>query len=182
MRPEEPGTARTLPVLLAAALVACLAVAGWLVVRHDDQSEQLADVREQVRRLDAEKQASRAALKAAGAFVAKVTTYSYKPGQHDFAWVEELHDPEVRERYEPVVKDLQRAIRQNRTTAEGRVVDSAARVVDESQVEVLAFVDQALTDPGGEVSVEQSSITLTMQLVAGEWRVDEIRFLNALNP
>lgn len=178
-RDEKAGT---LTVLLAAALVACLAVGGWLVKQHDDQAEELADVQAKVQRLDAEKRASREALEAAGAFVARATTYSYRAGQHDFAWVEELHDPEVRERYEPVVKDLQKAIRQNRTTAEGRVVDSAARVVDETQVEVLAFVDQALTDPGGEVSVEQSSITVTMRLVAGEWRVDEIRFLNALNP
>ncbi|WP_435769189.1 hypothetical protein [Nocardioides sp. SYSU DS0651] len=179
-RDHRPG--RNLLVALVAVLVACLGVGAWLVVENREQSEDIAQLRERARLLSAEQEAEQDALAAARAFVAEVTTYSYKRGEHDFDWVDELHDPEVRERYEPVVADLQRAIRRNRTTARGQVVESAARVVDPTQVEVLAFVDQALTDPSGEVSVEQSSITLTMKLVDGEWRVDEIGFLNALNP
>jgi hypothetical protein len=177
----EKKTRSTLLVALVAVLVACLAVVGWLVKENNDKSDELAQAREQAQLLDAERQASREALKAAGVFVGKVTTYSYKEGEHDFAWVEELSNPEVRERYRPVVADLQKTIVASKTSAEGRVVESAARVIDETQVEVLAFVDQAITDPSGEVSIEQSSITLTMKLVEGEWRVDELRFLNALN-
>lgn len=179
---ERTGVPRSVSVALAGVVVALLAAGGWLLKEGDERADELAEAREQLQVLEAEERAGREALKAAAVFVGKVTTYSYKEGEHDFAWVEELNDPDVRARYEPVVADLQRTIVASRTTAEGRVVDSAPRVIDQSQVEVLAFVDQAITDRAGEVSVEQSSITVTMKRVDGEWRVEELRFLNALTP
>ena len=148
-----------------------------------DSGDGEAALRDQIRTLQAEKKANEDAVTAAKAFVAKVTTYSYKPGEHDFAWVEELQNEKVRTQFEERVDDLQRAIETSKTSAKGQVVEAMGRVVDETQVEVLAFVDQAITDPSGEVSVEESSITLTMKLdgKSGEWEVDTLTFLNQVD-
>lgn len=177
---RKPGT---LVVALAAALVVCLAFGVWTMVENRRQAAELAEVRKQAQALSEEQQAGKDATAAAAAFVAEVTTYSYKKGEHDFAWVDRLNDPEVRERYEPGVPGLQKFIRDSRTRAEGKVIESAARVLDPTQVEVIAFVDQALLDKDdcrGTPCVEESRVALTMRLVDGEWLVQDIRFLNDL--
>ena len=148
-----------------------------------DDGDDEAGLRDQIRTLQAEKKANEDAVTAAKAFVAKVTTYSYKAGEHDFGWVEELQNEKVRSQFEERVDDLKKAIETSRTSAKGQVVEAMGRVVDETQVEVLAFVDQAITDPSGEVSVEESSITLTMKLDedSGDWQVDTLTFLNQVD-
>lgn len=180
MSGAEQRRPSTLVLALVAALVVCLGFIAWLVKENGDKSDEVDRAQHQAQVLDDEKQAGQDAIKAAAAFVGKVTTYSYKPGEHDFAWVEELNNPKVRERYEPVVKDLQKTIVASKTTAKGHVIESAARVIDPTQVEVLVVLEQALTGPDGKVSVEQPSITVTMKKVDGAWKVDELRFLNSL--
>ncbi len=167
---------------LVAALVVALATCGWLVMENNDRDDAAREAREQASTLDAEKQANKDAIEAASAFVAEVTTYSYKEGEHDFDWVEELQDEKVREQFRERVADLQRTIVLSKTSARGQVTESAGRVVDRTQVEVLAVVDQAITDQDGKVSVEQSSIRLTMTLVGGEWLVDTLTFLSSVDP
>ncbi|HWI42565.1 MAG TPA: hypothetical protein VNS81_03025 [Nocardioides sp.] len=180
MTAEEKRGPGTLVLALVAALVVSLGFLAWLVKENNDESGEADRAQHQAQVLDEEKQAGQDAIKAAGVFVGKVTTYSYKPGQHDFAWVDELNDPKVRDRYQPVVKDLQRTIVASRTTAKGHVIESAARIIDRTQVEVLVVLEQAITGPDGKVSVEQPSITVTMKKVDGTWKVDELRFLNSL--
>lgn len=176
---QGPGN---LVLALAAALVAALAVCVWLAVSGGGSGADEDSLRDKVSALEAEKTANKDALEAASAFVARVTTYSFEDGKHDLDWVEDLQNEEVREQFRERVADLQATIVASKTSAKGQVTQSAGRVVDESQVEVLAFVDQAITDQSGEVSVEQSSINLTMKLVGGEWKVDTLTFLNAVDP
>lgn len=183
--PERPGKGPGNVVLaLVAALVVALAACGFLLKDNLDKRDDIRSAERGQQTLDdltAEKQANQEAIEAASAFVAKVTTYSFEEGEHDFDWVEELQNEEVREQFRERVADLQATIVASKTSAKGQVTQSAGRVVDRSQVEVLAFVDQAITDPSGEVSVEQSSINLTMKLVDDEWKVDTLTFLNAVN-
>lgn len=174
---KGPGN---LVLALAAALVVALGACAWLVVSGADSGDE-ESLRERVSALEAEKTANKEAIEAASAFVARVTTYSWEEGQHDLDWVDDLQNAEVREQFRERVADLQKTIVASKTSAKGQVTQSAGRVVDDSQVEVLAFVDQAITDQSGDVSVEQSSINLTMKLVGGEWKVDTLTFLNAVN-
>jgi Mce-associated membrane protein len=175
---QGPGN---LVLALAAALVVALGACVWLAVSAGGSGDE-ESLRERVSVLEAEKAANQEAIEAASAFVARVTTYSFEEGQHDLDWVDDLQNEEVREQFRERVADLQRTIVASKTSAKGEVTQSAGRVVDDSRVEVLAFVDQAITDQSGEVSVEQSSINLTMTLVGGEWKVDTLTFLNAVNP
>lgn len=171
----------TLVIALVALLVVALVGCGWLVkVNRDKDADVKAgqDRAKIVEELQAEKKADQDAVTAAKAFVTKVTTYSYQPGQHDFAWVKELLNEKVRTELEQRAADLQKAIVASKTSAKGEVVDAMGRVVDATQVEVLAFVDQGITDPSGKVSVEESAIRLVMKKVDEAWRVDSLTFLN----
>ena len=166
-----------LVIALAAALVVALAACAWLLV--DRQSgDDGADARNEVRELQAEKAANKDAITAASAFVTKATSYSYEDGKHDFAWVDELQNKEVRERLEKNVADLKKAIEVSKTSAKGQVVEAAGRVVSPEQVEVLAYYSQAITDDSGEVSVQDGSILMTMKLVGADWKVDSLQFLS----
>ncbi|NYI47115.1 Mce-associated membrane protein [Nocardioides aromaticivorans] len=166
-----------LVIALAAALVVALAACAWLLV--DRQSgDDGADARSQVRELQAEKAANKDAITAASAFVTKATSYSYEDGKHDFAWIDELQNKEVRERLEKNVADLKKAIEVSKTSAKGQVVEAAGRVVSAEQVEVLAYYSQAITDDSGEVSVQDGSILMTMKLIGADWKVDSLQFLS----
>ena len=181
----KPGRSGSGPSTLVIALVALLLVAlvgcGWLVKLNRDKDADVKAAHDRAKVIDelrAEKKADQEAVSAAKAFVTKVTTYSFQPGQHDFAWVEELLNEKVRTQLQQRSADLQKAIVASKTSAKGEVVDAMGRVVDASQVEVLAFVDQAITDPSGKISVEESAIRLVMKSVDDKWRVDTLTFLN----
>lgn len=178
MRSQEKR-ASTLVIALAAVVVACLAVGAWLVAENRDREDELSEVRGQTQALQAEKDAEVDALRAAGAFLVEATGYSHEEGEHDFAWVDELNNGEVKAGLQPVVADLQKVIRQEKVTAKGEVIESAARVVADDHVEVVAFVDQAIVRADSpEVSIEEMRISMTMKLVGGTWRVDRLDFLN----
>ncbi|HWJ08343.1 MAG TPA: hypothetical protein VNS46_03145 [Nocardioides sp.] len=172
---SAPGN---LVIALAAALVVALAACAWLVVDNRQNADDAADARDQARELQAEKDASQEAITAAGAFVSKATSYSYEEGRHDFAWIDELLNDEVRTRLQANADDLRKAIEVSKTSAKGEVVQAAGRVVSPEQVEVLAYYSQAITDDSGDVSVQDGSIVMTMKLVGGDWKVDSLQFLN----
>lgn len=174
--PERTGPGN-LVIALAAALVVALAACAWLLVDRQGGDDG-ADARGQVRELQAEKDANKAAITAASAFVTKATSYSYEEGKHDFAWIEELQNEQVRERLEKNAADLKKAIEVSKTSAKGQVVEAAGRVVSAEQVEVLAYYSQAITDDSGDVSVQDGSILMTMKLVGADWKVDSLQFLS----
>jgi Mce-associated membrane protein len=175
-------------IALVAALVAALAVGGWLLVDRNDKAEELRDAKAQVRDLRAnddaaaEQQAGQDALRAAREVLLEITTYSWKAGEHEFAWVGKLNNEELKRKLAPNVGDLQKAIRQGKVTAQGEVIDAAARVVGTSQVEVVAFVDQAITDEASrDVRIEEQRVSMTMTLVDDAWLVDRLELLSGTN-
>ncbi|MCY1376666.1 hypothetical protein D9M69_641750 [compost metagenome] len=67
-------------------------------------------------------------------------------------------------------------------SAKGQIVDAAARAVGPTQVEVLAFVDQALTDEENkDIKIEEQRVSLTMKLVGGTWLVDQLELKSGNN-
>lgn len=175
--PESKGPGN-LVIALAAALVVALAACAWLLVDNRRDADDAADARSQARELQAEKDANKDAITAASAFVTKATSYSWEEGKHDFAWIDELQNEQVRERLEQNAEDLKKAIEVSKTSAKGEVVQAAGRVVGAEQVEVLAYYSQAITDDSGDVSVQDGSILMTMKLVGGDWKVDSLQFLS----
>ncbi|GAA1542030.1 hypothetical protein [Nocardioides humi] len=178
-RDVKPGT---LVVALAAALVASLAAVAWLVVQERGASGDLEDAQSRAQALTARDDAEKAALEAAKEVLVEITSYSWKDGEHDFAWVDKIANAELREKLAPNVGDLQKAIVEGKVTAQGQVVDAAARAVDDHQVEVLAFVDQAITDEENtDVKIEEQRVSMTLRLEGGAWLVDRLELLSGAN-
>ncbi len=176
---RKPGN---LVIALAAALVAALAVGAWLLVQERGARDDLDDARSRLSALTARDDATQSALEAAQAVLLEVTTYSWKDGEHEFAWLDKIANTELKEKLAPNVGDLQAAIVEGRVTAQGQVVDAAARAVDDTQVEIVAFVDQAITDEeSGDVKIEEQRVSMTMRLVGGDWLVDRLELLSGTN-
>lgn len=168
------------PLALLCALL--LAVGVLAAGCGSGSDETLEDALAKVDELTARDDAEKAALEAAKEVLAEVTTYSWKDGEHDFAWLDKIANAELKEKLAPNVSGLQQAIVDGRVTAKGQVVDAAARAVDATQVEVLAFVDQAITDDtNADVKIEEQRVSMTMKLVKGEWLVDRLDLLSGTN-
>jgi Mce-associated membrane protein len=166
--------------LLCALLLAVGLLAGGCGSGGDDKA--LKDALAKVDELTARNDAEKAALDAAKKLLVEITSYSWKDGEHDFAWVDKIANAELKDKLAPNVGDLQKAIVEGKVTAKGQVVDAAGRVVDDTQVEVLAFVDQAITDDkNSDVKIEEQRVSMTMKLVKGEWLVDRLDLLSGTN-
>jgi Mce-associated membrane protein len=179
---SEDKKPSTLVIALIAALVASLAVGGWLLVRERGAQDDLSRADARVAALIAEDDAAQAALDAAKKVLVQITTYSWKDGEHDFGWLDQIANAELKAKLAPNVSGLQKAIVGGKVTAKGQVVDAAPRAVSASQVEVLAFVDQAIanaTDKG--VKIEEQRVSMTMKLVDGAWLVDRLELLSGNN-
>ena len=176
---KKPGT---LVIALVAALVACLAVGGWLVAKERSAQDDLTTAQSRLASVTAKDDAAKAALDAAKKVLAQITTYSWKDGEHDFAWLDQIANTELKAKLAPNVSGLQKAIVGGKVTAQGKVVDAAPRAVSARQVEVLAFVDQAITnDTDKDVKIEEQRVSMTMKLVGGSWLVDRLELLSGNN-
>ncbi|WP_370289559.1 hypothetical protein [Nocardioides sp.] len=185
-RLEKVREASTTVIALAAALVVALGVIVWLALGQRSEGEDLDAARATAEQFTARDDAGKAALDAARAVLVQITTYSYRDGEHEFAWLDQIADPALRQRLAPNVDQLKKAIVDGQVTAKGQVLDAAARPVSADQVEVLAFVDQAISDGGpaqdlGDVKVEEQRVSMTMKRTGGRWLVERLELLSGTN-
>lgn len=170
---EHGGRRRSAPaavIALAAALAICLLAVAWLLLDRAGTTADLERTRE-------EQSATEDGLAAARNFLTAATSYSWREGEHEFTWLDQLADDEVRSGIEGSLGDLRASIVDQRLTARGQVVDAAARGVDDAHVEVLAFVDQEISRAGDErTTVDQMRIVVTMRRTGGAWLVDDLVF------
>jgi hypothetical protein len=160
--------------LLAVSVVAVAVLAVLAAKWHGDVSKW--------HDAQAEDAAGRAALAAARADLTDITTYDYKTIGKDFAWLDDFSDPKTSAPFAKNQKVLAKVVQQSRTVAKGDVTDAMSRVVSPSQVEVLAFVDQVLrSDAGKGYKLEQQRVSMTMKLVAGDWKISRLDLLGGNN-
>lgn len=162
---------RTVAVALAAALALVAALAAWLAVAkqsvEDDLERASADQATYEAAVDAEA--------AARELLLDMTSYDYRDLEADFAWLDAIADEELRSRMEETSGRLQKVIRQSHAIAEGEVVDSAYRAVDENQAVVLAFVRQEIRDTRNRgFRLEEQWVTMTMVRDGDAWAIEKI--------
>lgn len=175
----RPGRA---VLALAGALVVALGVIAWLVAARGAAVDDRDAARAAASSAADADEAGADALAAAQQVMVDITTYSWRDGEHEFAWLDQIAGDELAERLAPNVPALQEAIVAGKVSAKGQVLDAAARVVDPAQVEVLAFVDQAITDETNtDVRVEEQRVSMTMVLVDGAWLVERLELLSGTN-
>lgn len=165
---------RLLIGVLALALVAAL-VALVVVWRDRDEANDRADAATEL--VDA----SVAAEKVAAETVTRLTTYSYRTAEEDFAWVNNAATERFQQSFDSA--NAIEEVRSLKAIAVGEVVDSAASAADAEHVKVLLFVDQSIRSAGrpGAVS-EQTRVTVQMVRDEGRWLMDELQITNLLTP
>lgn len=154
---------------LVGVLLAAVLLAGC------GSDDQLTKAEHEVAELKADQSAGNAALKEARALLVDMTTYSWKKGKHEFAWVDQLTNTELKDKLAPNLPKFKKLIVREKVRAQGKVLDAAARVVDATQVEIVAFVDQAMTRGGNaQVNIDEQRVSMTLVLKDKVWMVDRL--------
>ena len=157
------------------ALIASL-VALVLVWRDRDEAEDSAASSAAL--VDASVDAEKVARDA----VTRMTTYSYRTVEDDFAWVDEVGTENFQKNFAGASEDAVTYIKSLKAKAVGTVVDSSATAADADHVKVLLFVDQKIrseqeTRPG----LDQPRVTMQMVREDGKWLVDEVQLNNLVS-
>lgn len=173
-RTEDPATAanaggrlrssRLPTVLLTAALVAALALSGWLLLERREAG-QVATARE-----EATAQARVAAV--------ALTSYDHATLARDFDAVRDLAVDPFASQFEKASRTLTEVLEKYEGTADGKVVRAAVSSADEGRVQVLLFVDQTVTSAMQEQPrVDRNRIAMTLVRTDDGWRVSEAELL-----
>ncbi|MFC3964102.1 DUF3329 domain-containing protein [Nocardia jiangsuensis] len=142
-----------LPIVAAVAVAALVAVVilAW-------QLQQQRDV----------DSASAAALDAARAYGTTLTSVDSNNLDQGFAAVLDGSTGEFKDMYSRSSGQLRQLLVDNKATGQGTVLDAAVKSATDTEVEVLLFIDQTVTNAAAQdPRVDRSRVAMTMQLVDG---------------
>lgn len=174
---EEPGATpwRSVSLLLAALLVVAVTGVVVLLLDRDDDAPAPADGSAAVSGTDLVRVGTDAEA-AAKAAVVRMTTYDWRTVDDDFAWVDDAGTDNFKSYFAAASADSRQVITTLKASATGVVVDSAPKVVDETHVTVLLFVDQEIRAAKQKgTKIDQPRVAMDMVLQDGEWLVDQVQ-------
>lgn len=146
------GLVPAVSVLAIAATVAAVFF-GWKVKQHNDLQAAADD-----------------ALAAARAYAVTLTSVDSNNLDRDFAAVLDGSTGEFRDMYTRSSGQLRELLVENKATGQGTVLDAAVKSAGETEVEVLLFIDQTVTNAASaDPRIDRSRVVMTMQLVDGRW-------------
>lgn len=158
---SEPGGRPRRALLAAAALlsaVATLAFLGWQYKQHEDVAK-----------------ASRAALASARDYAVTLTSIDSQRVDDNFAKVVDGATGEFKDMYGQSATQLRQVLIDNKAMSKGVVVDAAVKSAAKNKVEVLLFVDQAITNVANpEARLDRSRVAMTMELIDGRWLASQV--------
>ncbi|MGW6421510.1 hypothetical protein ACWF82_02450 [Nocardia sp. NPDC055053] len=160
LRRLRGGRRALLPALGLVAVVALAAAAilGWQL--------------RQERAVDA---AADAALAAARAYAVTLTSVDSGRLDSDFAAVLDGSTGEFRDMYTRSSGQLRELLQENKATGKGTVLEAAVKSATETEVEVLLFIDQTVTNAASaDPRVDRSRVLMTMRLVDGRWLASRV--------
>ncbi|WP_373155669.1 hypothetical protein [Mycobacterium marinum] len=138
---------------LAAAVLAGTAALGWLWKEQRDTEI-----------------AGRQALSAALRFTENLTTIDSANIDENFRETIDGSTGEFKEMYLKSSAALQQALRENKASAHGVVVESAIKSTSPETVVVVLFVDQSVSNARApEPRLDRSRVEVTMKKVDGRW-------------
>lgn len=122
-----------------------------------------------------EDSAARAAQVAAERAVVPVLSYDYEHLAADQEAAQALMTGNYREEYDKLFTVLEENAPQTQTKVTASVIASGIVRATDDRVQVLVFVDRPTTNRlSAEPVVYKDQVTLSMQLVDGEWLVDDL--------
>lgn len=165
--PSEPAAveaapARPLGQWIAAAVLALgligAAAEGWLLYAHHQRAVAAAQ-----------------ALDAAEKYTIVLTSVDPASVDKNFAEVLDGATGEFKDMYSASAEHLRQLLIENKANAHGTVVDAAVKSATKNKVDVLLFVDQAVSNKAApQPKIDRSRIVMTMEKVNGRWMAAKV--------
>ncbi|MGA5544563.1 DUF3329 domain-containing protein [Mycobacterium sp. NPDC051198] len=150
--------AGALALIVFVAAVASSGFLGWQHKQHTDVTN-----------------AGNAALDTAKSYAIALTSIDTNAIDSNFAQVLNGATGEFKDMYSQSATQLRQVLVDNKATSKGTVVDAAVKSAAKDKVEVLLFVDQAITNVANpEPRLDRSRIDMTMKLVDGQWLASSV--------
>ncbi|GAB3006448.1 Mce protein [Mycobacterium bourgelatii] len=119
--------------------------------------------------------AGEAALKVATSYAVTLTSVDSNNLDANFNAVLDGATGEFRDLYSQSSSKLRQLLIDHKATGRGVVVDAAIKSATETQVVVLLFVDQTVTNSDvPDPRVDRSRIVMTMQKIDGHWKAGKV--------
>jgi Mce-associated membrane protein len=152
---------RTLATVAGIIVVAVLALSGflaWQLKQHNDVAA-----------------AGRAALAAAQSYAVVLTSIDANNVDQNFTQVLDGSTGEFKDVYSQSASQLRQVLIENKAMSKGIVVDSAIKSATKTEVKVLLFVDQSVTNTvNPQPRIDRSRVAITMELVDNRWLASKV--------
>ncbi|MGB3331197.1 MAG: Mce protein [Mycobacterium sp.] len=126
---------------------------GWLLFAHHQRTV-----------------AAEEALEAAQKYTLVLTSVDPTAIDKNFAEILDGATGEFKDVYSASSEQLRQLLIDNKASAHGTVIDSAVKSATKNKVEVLLFVDQAVSNKTTpQAQIDRSRIVITMEKVKGRW-------------
>lgn len=171
---------RLIIIVLVAALIATFVAVVWLVQGKNSTQDDLDDADGKIEAYAAGPDAKAAAEDILG----EIISFDYGDMDHEYDWTKYLANEELRADYENnIAPKFRKVILKTKATAKGEIQQSAYNIVDEDNVNVLAFVRQRLTDIDNKDGViAEQWATLSMIRDGDEWLIEKIDIVSVPPP
>lgn len=144
---------RWIAVAVLALGVIGAAYEGWLLYAHHQRNVAAAQ-----------------ALETAEKYTLALTSVDPTAIDKNFAEILDGATGEFKDLYSTSSEQLRQLLIDNKATAHGTVIESAVKSATKNKVEVLLFVDQAVSNKASpQVQIDRSRIVITMEKVNGRW-------------
>lgn len=161
--------ARVLAGVLAVLLIVALAGAGFLGAqwRHAESAASAAAV--------VDTAGEEELRQAADAFAVLLTSIDFEHADESLGQILDGSTGEFKDQYADTHEKLSDLLRDNKATADGKVVESAVQSFDGDVGVVLLFVDQTVSNANvPEPRLDRSRMKLTMRKVDGRWLAEKV--------
>jgi Mce-associated membrane protein len=119
--------------------------------------------------------ASRAALSSAERFAVTLTSIDTSSVDQNFAQVVDGSTGEFKDMYSQSAGQLRQVLIDNKAMSKGTVIDSAVKSGSKTDVDVVLFVDQWITNVASpQPRLDRSRVAMTMELVDGRWLASKV--------
>lgn len=154
---DAAGPARPYRRWIAAAVLALGVIGagyeGWLLYVHHQRTVAAAQ-----------------ALETAEKYTLALTSVDPAAIDQNFAEIIDGATGEFKDVYSASSEQLRQLLIENKASAHGTVIDSAVKSATKNKVEVLLFVDQAVSNKAlSQPQIDRSRIVITMEKVNGRW-------------
>ena len=119
--------------------------------------------------------AGREALEVARSYAVTLTSVDTNKIDENYAQVLDGATGEFKDMYSQSASQLRQVLIDNKAMSNGTVVDASIKSATKTNVDVLLFVDQSITNTvKPEPRIDRSRVRMTMELVDGRWLASKV--------